>query len=85
MINSGFIDRLGEENVRSHIAAALAQARVILKLPPVHEHPEPHEVLFSERQAVELAPRELTESLEQAQQILKTLDRRADKVTTRQP
>ena len=85
MINSGFIDRLGGENVCPHITAALARARVILKLPPVHEQPEPHEELFSERQAVEAARRELTESLERAQRILKTLDRRADKVTTRQP
>ena len=85
MINSGFIDRLGEENVCPHIAAALARARVILRLPPVSDDPDPHEKLFSERQAVEAARLELAESLERAQRILKTLDRRADEVPTQQP
>lgn len=85
MINSGFIDRLGEQNVCPHITAALARAREILALPPVAESPEPHEQLFSERQAVEATRRELTESLERAQCILKTLDRRAGEVPTKGP
>lgn len=37
MINSGFIDRLGSENVCPHIDAALARAREILGLPPAVE------------------------------------------------
>ncbi|MFA6287796.1 MAG: SulP family inorganic anion transporter [Opitutaceae bacterium] len=85
MINSGFIDRLGEENVCPHITAALSRAREILKLPPVQESPEPHEQLFSERQAVEAARKELTEALDRAQRILKTLDRPPEEVPTRKP
>jgi len=40
MENSGFIDRLGRENVCPHIAAALARSREILGLPPVAEPPD---------------------------------------------
>lgn len=85
MINSGFIDRLGEKNVCPHITAALARAREILNLPPVLENPEPHEQLFNERQAVEAARREITEALDRAQRILKTLDRPTEEVPTQQP
>jgi SulP family sulfate permease len=85
MINSGFIERLGERNVCPNITAALARAREILGLPPVVETTEPHEQLHTERQAVETVRRELEESLERAQRILKTLDRRAGEVPTTEP
>ena len=75
MTNSGFIDRLGEENVCPDITAALARARQILGLPPVAEMPEAHEALHIERQTVDSARKELAEVLERAQTILKTLDR----------
>jgi len=75
MMNAGFIDRLGAENVCPHVTAALARAREILGLPPVAEPPEPHETLFNERQAVEAARRELAESLQRTERILKTLER----------
>jgi SulP family sulfate permease len=75
MTNSGFIKRLGRENVCPDITLALARAREILGLPAVMELAEPHEVLHSERQTVESARRELAETLERAQDILKTLDR----------
>ncbi|MEO8613821.1 MAG: SulP family inorganic anion transporter [Luteolibacter sp.] len=74
MTNSGFIGRLGEENVCPDVTAALARARKILGLPPVAELPEAHEVLYSERQTVETARKELAEALDRAQSILKTLD-----------
>ena len=75
MINSGFVERLGEENVCSDITAALARARVILKLPPAREAGDPHTELRDERLRVEAARRELTEALDKAQRVLKTLDR----------
>ena len=85
MVNSGFIERLGEQNVCPHITAALARAREILGLPPVVETTEPHEQLHTERRAVETVRRELAESLERAQRLLKTLDRRAGEVPTKEP
>ena len=78
MTNSGFIDRLGEENICPDVTAALARAREILRLPPVAEPPEPHEALHSERQTVESVRRELAEALDRAQAILKTLDRASE-------
>jgi sulfate permease, SulP family len=75
MTNSGFIDRLGEDNVCPDITAALARARQILGLPPVDERPEAHEALHIERQTVDSARKELAEVLERAQTILRTLDR----------
>ncbi len=74
MTNSGFIERLGDENVCPDISSALARARIILGLPPVAELPEAHEVLYSERQTVETARKDLAEALDRAQSILKTLD-----------
>ena len=75
MTNAGFIERLGVENVCPDVTAALARAREILGLPAVMELAEPHEALHTERQTVESARRELAETLERAQRILKTLDR----------
>jgi SulP family sulfate permease len=75
MTNAGFIERLGVENVCPDATAALARAREILGLPAVMELAEPHEALHTERQTVESARRELAETLERAQRILKTLDR----------
>ena len=83
MTNSGFIDRLGEENVCPDITAALARAREILGLSPVIELCEPHEALHTERQTVETARRELAEALDRAQSILKTLDRASEATTRR--
>jgi SulP family sulfate permease len=78
MTNSGFIERLGEENVCPDITAALARAREILGLPPVSELPEPHEALHIERQTVETVRKELAETLDRAQSILKALDRASE-------
>lgn len=75
LTQSGFIDRLGPENVCPDVKASLARARVILGLPQVEELTEPHEVLLIERRSVESARRELAETLEKAQSILKTLER----------
>lgn len=75
MTQSGFIDRLGTENVCPDVTAALARAREILGLPAVEELAEPHEALHTERRTVESARRELAETLERAQSILKTLER----------
>lgn len=81
MTNSGFIDRLGVENVCPDITAALARAREILGLPPVTDLREPHEALHTERQTVETARKELAEALCRAQSILKTLDRVSEEGT----
>jgi len=70
MINAGFIEEIGEENVCPHIAAALARARVILKLPPVADAPETQEHLQSERHELDAARREISAALERAQKIL---------------
>ena len=75
MINSGFVERLGEENVCADITAALARARVILNLPPARESGDPHTELRDERLRVEAARRELADALDKAQRVLKTLDR----------
>lgn len=74
MINSGFIDRLGPENVCPHITAALARAREILHLPPVNEEVDTPETLHTERATIDAARKELAESLERAQRILHKLD-----------
>ena len=42
---------------------------------------EPHEALHTERQTVESVRRELAETLERAQSILKTLDRASENAT----
>lgn len=70
MEHSGFIDRLGRENVCPHITAALARAREILGLPPVSEPREPHEILATQRQELEAARRELRRALQRADRIL---------------
>jgi SulP family sulfate permease len=71
MINSGFIDRLGEENVCPHIAAALARAREILGLPPVKEDAvDQLAAVQAERAKIEVVRKELAESLQRAQQLL---------------
>ena len=81
MTNSGFIERLGEENVCPDVTAALARAREILGLPVVMELAEPHEALHTERKTVESVRRELAETLARAQSILKTLDRASEEAT----
>ena len=70
MENAGFIDRLGQENVCPHIAAALARARVILGLPPVVETTEPQEALYAEKKQLAAAREELSAALERAQRLL---------------
>jgi SulP family sulfate permease len=77
MENSGFIDRLGRENICPHITAALARAREILGLPPIVEPPEPHEALYAEKQELAAARRELSDALARAQQILNQPDKPA--------
>ncbi|MBL9190857.1 MAG: STAS domain-containing protein [Opitutaceae bacterium] len=85
MINAGFIDRLGEENVCPHITAALARARQILGLPPVDEGPDTRETLSSERLAIDAARKELAGALERAQSILTRLDTPAPKTADLRP
>ena len=70
MINAGFIEEIGEENVCPHIAAALARARVILKLPPDIERTDAPEKLATEKQELDAARREISAALERAQKIL---------------
>jgi SulP family sulfate permease len=70
MINAGFIEEIGEENVCPHIAAALARARVILKLPPAIERTDAPEKLATEKQELDAARREIAAALERAQKIL---------------
>ena len=78
MINAGFIEEIGEENVCPHIAAALARARVILKLPPVTDAPETQEHLQTERHELDAARREISAALDRAQQILHKSKRPGD-------
>jgi len=70
MINSGFIDRLGEENVCAHIGAALARAREILGLPPVEEVTTTQEALQVERSKIEAVRRDLAAAVENASRLL---------------
>ena len=70
MINSGFIERLGEENVCPHIGASLDRAREILGLPPVAEAVNTPESLLAEKQQIEAARRELSTAVERASQML---------------
>lgn len=74
MINSGFIDRIGYENVCPDVTSALARAREILGLPPEIEPLNPQELLMNERLIVSNARKELSEALDRAQKVLKTLD-----------
>ncbi len=62
MEKSGFLDRLGHENVCPHIGASLARARVILGLPPEREVDPLHE----ERQKLDATRRELADALARA-------------------
>lgn len=70
MIKAGFIDRIGEENVCSHITAALARAREILGLPPQADMLEAHEALHAEKRELETARRHLAEALERTHEVL---------------
>jgi SulP family sulfate permease len=70
MINAGFIDRLGQDNVCPDITHALARARVILGLPPVNEPPDSMEQLRREKRQLDAAHRELTEAVERAGKFL---------------
>ena len=70
MINSGFIDRLGMENVCPDIGAALARAREILGLPPVEEVTDTPEALHAEKKQIEAARRELADAVERASRML---------------
>lgn len=79
IIQSGFIDRIGPENVCPDIASSLARAREILGLPPEQEEDSPQDQLHSERELVAHARRELTEALGHARKALDTLDKKADK------
>ena len=67
---SGFVDRLGRENLCPHIDAALNRARVILGLPPVSFAPDATEALRAEKLQFESARRELSAALEHANRIL---------------
>jgi len=67
---SGFVDRLGRENLCPHIDAALDRARVILGLPAVTVAPDATEALRAEKLQFESARRELSEALERANRIL---------------
>ncbi len=70
MINSGFIERLGEENVCPHIGAALDRARQILGLPPAKIVEHTPESLRAEKQQIEAARQELTAALDRTNKLL---------------
>lgn len=74
MINSGFIDRIGPENVCPDITSALARAREILKLPAEPIVTDPVEELSRERAKMADATRELNSALNQAQEVLRKLE-----------
>jgi SulP family sulfate permease len=74
MINSGFIERLGEENVCAHIGAALDRAREILGLPPAKEIANTPESLLAEKRQLEAARQELSDAVERANQMLNKRD-----------
>jgi SulP family sulfate permease len=85
MINSGFIDRLGEENVCPDIGAALARAREILGLPPVKEDTNTQESLVAEKKKIEAVRRELSEAVERASRILNKSGENAQVPPRRKP
>ncbi|HLP02453.1 MAG TPA: SulP family inorganic anion transporter [Opitutaceae bacterium] len=85
MENAGFIDAIGRDNVCPHIAAALARARVILKLPPEPENTNAPERLASERQELDAARREISAALERAQKILGKNGKTGDDPATPRP
>ncbi len=70
MTNSGFIDRLGEENVCPHIVAALARARDILGLPPEPESSDDEAPLQAQKLQLEAAHRDLAEAVARAGKFL---------------
>lgn len=70
MINSGFIDRLGEENVCPNIVAALARAREILHLPPEPAASDDSGSMHAEKQQIEAARRELSAAIARAGKLL---------------
>lgn len=74
MIQSGFYDRIGADNICADITGALARARVILGLPPEVADPDPQVTLSHERQVVAKAREELSSALQKAQQVLQILD-----------
>jgi hypothetical protein len=81
MINSGFIDRLGEENVCPDIGAALARAREILGLPAVEEITDTPEALRAEKKQIEAARQELSDAVQRASRMLKKRDGREKQPT----
>lgn len=81
MIQSGFYDRIGAENVCADITCALARAREILGLPPEVVDADPQATLSHERQVVSQARIELGEALLKAQQVLQRLEQSTGKTT----
>jgi SulP family sulfate permease len=67
MEKAGFLDRIGRENVTPHVDAALARARVILKLPPPAPPDDP---LREEKRRLEAARQELASAIERVDQVL---------------
>ena len=74
MAKAGFIDRLGQENVCSHIDAALDRARQILGLPPAR----PIDANYEEKQKLEIARLELTTALDRVNKVLNAPTRPAN-------
>ncbi len=70
MINSGFIERLGEENVCPNITVALARAREILGLPPVAPPSDTSGHAHAEMEQIEAARRELSAAIARAGELL---------------
>ncbi len=66
MEKSGFLDRIGRENVCPHVDAALARAREILGLPPAPST----DPLLGEKQKLEAARHELTSAMERVNKAL---------------
>jgi sulfate permease, SulP family len=85
MINSGFIDRLGEENVCAHIGASLARAREILGLPPVDEITTTQEALLAEKSKIEAVRRDLATAVENASRLLNKTGESAQPPVNRKP
>ena len=67
MEKSGFIERIGRENLCGDIEDALSRAREILGLPP-EDHGS--NFLSEEKKRIEMARKELASALERAQKML---------------
>jgi len=63
---SGFLDRLGRDNICANLEHSLERAREILGLPPAPVH----DPLVREKEKIETARRELAEAVERVGRVL---------------